>query len=272
MADEDELPTVDEIECEFEDLYRHDEEQAYLTLMSQDIKSINFPCEENYTVKLCKELVAYHNPDTHPIGSFELIASNRVRSDEETLGEIFNGQPYYTDKEPAEDPDFDWTPRKEQVFSDKMLMQLSVWKKDWDEDKNAYEPVDLGYKPYGYHQTKIWKKAGYLTEEGKLKPEQQLIEEGRITDPEIVENFQKKQAVKKVLREEYCVREKHADEVIEEIKDKGDLAEAIEWLRLHKEKDWNDADALKKKKDAGEKYEVIEEDEPWEEEEPYYPQ
>ena len=51
MAD-DELPKPDEIEVEFQDLYRHDEEQAYLTLMSQDIKSINFPCEENYTVRL----------------------------------------------------------------------------------------------------------------------------------------------------------------------------------------------------------------------------
>ena len=38
---------------EFSDLYRHDEEQAYLTLMSQEIKSINFPCEENYTIRLC---------------------------------------------------------------------------------------------------------------------------------------------------------------------------------------------------------------------------
>ena len=39
-----------------------------------------------------KELVTYHNPDTYPMGSFELIASNRIRSDEETLGEIFNGR------------------------------------------------------------------------------------------------------------------------------------------------------------------------------------
>ena len=51
-----------------------------------------------------KELVTYHNPETYPLGSFELIASNRIRSDEETLGEIFNGQPYYTDKVPADDP------------------------------------------------------------------------------------------------------------------------------------------------------------------------
>ena len=50
---DDDLPRPDEIEVEFQDLYRHDEEQAYVTLMSQDIKSINFPCEENYTVRLC---------------------------------------------------------------------------------------------------------------------------------------------------------------------------------------------------------------------------
>ena len=56
--------------------------------MSQDIKSLNFPCEENYTVRLCKELVTYHNPESYPLGSFELIASNRIRSDEETLGEM----------------------------------------------------------------------------------------------------------------------------------------------------------------------------------------
>ena len=173
MAD-DELPKPDEIEVEFQDLYRHDEEQAYLTLMSQDIKSINFPCEENYTVRLCKELVTFHNPDTYPLGSFELIASNRIRSDEETLGEIFNGQPYYTDKEPAEDPDFDWVPRKEQVFSDKQLMQLSVWKKEFDEETNEYEPVDLGYKPYGYHQTRVWKKLGYLDEEVRRRPSRSL--------------------------------------------------------------------------------------------------
>ena len=49
----DELPTPQEIDVEFSDLYRHDEEQAYLTLMAQEIKSINFPCEENYTIRLC---------------------------------------------------------------------------------------------------------------------------------------------------------------------------------------------------------------------------
>lgn len=59
---DDELPKPEEIEVEFQDLYRHDEEQAYLTLMSQEIKSINFPCEENYTVRLCVR----RRPLTHP--------------------------------------------------------------------------------------------------------------------------------------------------------------------------------------------------------------
>lgn len=34
-----------------------------------------------------------------------------------------------------------------QVFSDKMLMQLSIWKKDWDAENKVYEPIDLSYKP-----------------------------------------------------------------------------------------------------------------------------
>ena len=199
-----------------------------------------------------KELVTYHNPSTHPMGSFELIASNRIRSDEETLGEIFNGQPYYTDKEPAEDPDFDWVPRKEQVFSDKQLMQLSVWKKEWDDDTNSYEPIDLGYKPYGYQQTRTWKKLGFLDEEGKLKSEGQLIEEGKVTDPEDVANYYKKQDTIKVLREEYCFKRAHAVECANDkaLKEKGSVEEALEWLRFHKERDFDEAMALKKKKDS----------------------
>ena len=45
-----------------------------------------------------------------------------------------------------------------QVFADKQLMQLSIWKKEWDDEKGEFEPIDLSYKPYGYHQTRIWKK------------------------------------------------------------------------------------------------------------------
>jgi hypothetical protein len=63
----------------------------------------------------------------------------------------------------------------------------------------------------------------------------------------------------KVLREQYCVREKHAKEVANEIKIKDDVNEAIEWLRFHKEKDWGIAEKLKAKRDAGEKDEVQEE-------------
>jgi len=257
---DDDLPRPEEIEVEFQDLYRHDEEQAYLTLMSQEIKSINFPCEENYTIRLCKELVTYHNPDTFPLGSFELIASNRIRSDEETLGEIFNGQPYYTDKEPAEDPDFDWVPRKEQVFSDKQLMQLSVWKKEFDDEKGEYEPVDLGYKPYGYHQTRTWKKLGYLDEDGKLKSEGQLVQEGLITDAEEVANYYKKQDTIKALRETYCFKRAHAVECANDkaFEDKGSVEQALEWLRFHKENDYNEAMKLKSQKEAGEEVKVIE--------------
>ena len=66
---DDELPKPEEIEVEFQDLYRHDEEQGYLTLMSQEIKSINFPCEENYTVRLC---VRFH-PFTQCICAVQLL-------------------------------------------------------------------------------------------------------------------------------------------------------------------------------------------------------
>lgn len=158
--------------------------------------------------------MAYHNPETHPVGSFELLASNRIRSDEETLGEIFNGTPYYTDKEPAEDPEFDWVPRKEQVFSDKQLMQLSIWKKEWDEEKKEYEPVDLSYSPYGYHETRKLKKLGYLDENNRLKDEGVLIAEGKIVDPEVVQNYYKKQATIKTLHDEFAIRDKLAKEVM----------------------------------------------------------
>tara|TARA_B110001452_G_scaffold13284_1_gene10972 strand:- start:1842 stop:2594 length:753 start_codon:yes stop_codon:yes gene_type:complete len=168
---DDELPKPGDIEVELQDIYRHDEEQAYLTLMSQEVKSLNFAVEANYTVRLCKELVNYHYPDKMPLGSFELIASNKVRSDEETLSEVFNGDPYACDKEPADDPCFDWVPRKEQIFDEKKLMQvcacapqtkrarlasclstmplrpsvqMSIWKKEWDDETNSFEPIDLG--------------------------------------------------------------------------------------------------------------------------------
>jgi len=82
--------------------------------------------------------------DFEPLGAFELVASNKVRSDEETLAEVFNGSAYACEKEVAEDPCFDWVPRKEQIFDEHKLMQLSIWKKEWDADAKCFEPVDLG--------------------------------------------------------------------------------------------------------------------------------
>jgi len=74
-----------------------------------------------------------------------------------------------------------------------------------------------------------------------------------------IADYHKKVETIKVLREQYCVREKHAKEVANEIKIKDDVNEAIEWLRFHKEKDWGIAEKLKAKRDAGEKDEVQEE-------------
>lgn len=190
----------------------------------------------------------------------------QIRSDEETLAEIFNGTPYYTDKEPAEDPDFDWVPRKEQVFADKQLMQLSVWKKEWDEEKKAYDPVDLTYSPYGYDETRKWKKLGWLDENNKLKDEGVLISEGKITDQDMINDYYKKQQTIRALQSQYCIRTKHAKEVANEIKEKDSVDEAVEWLKFHKEKDWNEAAKKKERQDAGETVvvdkEVDTEDEP----------
>ena len=108
-----------------------------------------------------------------------------------------------------------------------MLMQLSIWKKEWDEDKKEYEPVDLSYQPYGYHlvtshpctacraripartrppprpccstrcrapQTRKWKKLGWLNEKNLLRPEGELIAEGLLTDAEQIDAYRKRQA------------------------------------------------------------------------------
>ena len=196
-----------------------------------------------------------------PLGSFELLASNKIRSDEETLGEVFNGQAYYTDKKAALDPEFDWKPRKEQVFSDHQLMQLSIWKKDWDEDKQCYEPIDLSYSPYGRDQTKLWKKLGYLDENNRLLPEQQLIEEGKITDPEHIDRFKKRQALIQHLREEHCFREVHAKEVSTEVDDPTDVQAALKWLKTNKEKHFKFARDLVQRRTNGEEIEVEEDSE-----------
>eukprot|EP00967_Tisochrysis_lutea_P137831 scaffold248024_cov31-Tisochrysis_lutea.AAC.1 len=60
-----------------------------------------------------------------PLGSFELLASNKIRSDEETLGEVFNGDAYYSEKAPPDDPEFTWVPRKEQVTTTESISPLT---------------------------------------------------------------------------------------------------------------------------------------------------
>jgi len=228
--------------------------------MSQEVKSLNFAAEENYTIRLCKEIVAYHYPDEMPLGSFELLASNKIRSDEETLGEVFNGDAYYSEKAPPDDPEFTWVPRKEQVFSDKMLMQLSIWKKDWDAENKCYEPVDLSYMPYGREQTKAWKKLGYLDENNMLRDEGELIAEGKITDPARIEDYEKRTGLVAKLRNDHLIRAKDAVEAANEIAVKDDVGEALEWLRFHKEKDYNMALKLQQRRNEGEEVEVEEED------------
>ena len=112
---------------------------------------------------------------------------------------------------------------------------------------------------YGYEQTRKWRKMGYLNEKGLLKEEGQLISEGLITDEEVINDYGKKLETIRILREEFCVRHKHAKEAANEIKVKNDVNEAIEWLRFHKEKDWSIAEKGKAKRDAGETHEVQEE-------------
>ena len=48
------------------------------------------------------------------------------------------------------------------------------------------------------------------------------------------------------------------EQLFEALKDKGSVEEALEWLRFHKEKDFNEANEIKKKKDAGEDYKIVE--------------
>ena len=128
--------------------------------MGQDIKSLNFPCEENYTIRLCKELLAYHNPDTHPLGSFELVATHRVRSDDETLADIFDGV-------------------HEPLYKPNCNLQIAVWPKEWDDEAGAYDDVDLSYKEYGADMTKEFKKKGWLNAEGKLRDDLPELQQAR---------------------------------------------------------------------------------------------
>lgn len=99
---------------------------------------------------------------------------------------------------------------------------------------------------------------GFLNEKGLLKEESQLIAEGLIKDEQQIADYHKKVETIKLLRSEYCIREKHAKEAANEIKIKDDIQEAKEWLRFHKERDWAVAEKLLAKRQAGEKVEVQE--------------
>tara|TARA_B110001452_G_scaffold13284_1_gene10971 strand:- start:1489 stop:1854 length:366 start_codon:yes stop_codon:yes gene_type:complete len=100
---------------------------------------------------------------------------------------------------------------------------------------------------------------GFLNEKGLLKEESQLISEGLIKDEQQIADYHKKVETIKQLRSEYCIREKHAKEAVNEIRVKDDVQEAREWLRFHKERDYNVAEKLLAKREAGEKVEPQEE-------------
>ena len=63
-----------------------------------------------------------------------------------------------------------------------------------------------------------------------------------------------------VLSVRYCFKEAHAQECVYDagLKNKASVEEALEWLRFQKEKDFNEAAAIKKKKDAGEEWSIVE--------------
>ena len=69
---------------------------------------------------------------------------------------------------------------------------------------------------------------------GTLKSEGKLIEEGKITDQEVIANYYKKQDTIKALRDEYCFKRAHAVECAEDraFANKGNVEEALEWLRV----------------------------------------
>ena len=68
--------------------------------------------------------------------------------------------------------------------------------------------------------------------QNKLKDEGTLIEEGKITDQEMIMDYHKKQATIKTLREGYAVREKHAKEVANEIKVKDESGDLLSTIRI----------------------------------------
>ena len=82
---------LDPGDVEFVEPYTYDEEQPFLVLAGTDVDILCFPCEEDFTVGFCKRVLAHVHPDRLALGSCELVATNRVRSDAETLVDIFDG-------------------------------------------------------------------------------------------------------------------------------------------------------------------------------------
>ena len=141
---------LDPADVDFVEPYSYDEEQPYLQLMSTDVDILCFPCEDDYTVADCKHILAFKYPEQLPLGSFELVATNRVRSDAETLAMIFNG-------------------KDEPLYRPNCNLQLAVWPKQWDAAAGQYEPIDLSYKPYGVEMHREFKQKGWLNEKGVLR-------------------------------------------------------------------------------------------------------
>ena len=100
-----------------------------------------------------------------------------------------------------------------------------------------------------------------LDERNVLRPEGELIAEGKITDPDRIDEYNRKQATIKLLREQHLIREMDATEAVEEVENKQDVEEALEWLRSNKGKEFKVAAQLIQRRDEkGEQVDVEEED------------
>ena len=67
-----EVEPLDPAEVEFVDPYTYDEEQPYLMLISTSVNTLCFPCEEDYSIADCKNILAFKYPEKLPLGSFEI--------------------------------------------------------------------------------------------------------------------------------------------------------------------------------------------------------
>ena len=155
-----EVEPLDPAEVEFVDPYTYDEEQPYLMLISTSVNTLCFPCEEDYSIADCKNILAFKYPEKLPLGSFELVATHRVRADDETLADIFDGV-------------------SEPLYKPNCNLQIAVWPKEWDAATGSYEDVDLSYKEYGADMTKEFKKKGWLNAEGKLRDDLPELQQAR---------------------------------------------------------------------------------------------